>query len=343
MRIYRLGLGLALAVLLLLGVASCKTGQLGVTNFDSITLSDDLVVGDDTTISGDLTVTGAVAGAITTDLNGANLVIDATGNTGLRATQDNLPILTLGGTPTAAALRINDSAGTPMALFRGGAGNSEILGNLKVGNGSPGVTLDGEDAYVEGTFEVDGAAQFDGAVTLPSGDVSAGEIADATHDVNIPLHSFIDCQTDAGANLDFNSGADVIADFINSATDGTGFTLTFDDTGATEDQSSEVCSQLRVPADWISGGTFRIVASKDAHAGATEVINCAVSINGAALLAAGTVTTSASAATGYSCTPTLTALAANDSLSFYLSITSATTMDDTVNLHSVAWVYTAAQ
>lgn len=41
--------------------------------------------------------------------------------------------------------------------------------NLKVGNGTPTVTLNGEDMYVEGTFEVDGAARFDGAVTMASG------------------------------------------------------------------------------------------------------------------------------------------------------------------------------
>ena len=41
-------------------------------------------------------------------------------------------------------------------------------GNLKVGSGTPGVTLNGEDAYVTGTFEADGAARFDGAVTTNS-------------------------------------------------------------------------------------------------------------------------------------------------------------------------------
>ena len=41
-------------------------------------------------------------------------------------------------------------------------------GNLRVGNGTPTVTLNGEDVYVEGTFEADGAARFDGAVTFTS-------------------------------------------------------------------------------------------------------------------------------------------------------------------------------
>lgn len=39
-------------------------------------------------------------------------------------------------------------------------------GDLVVGNGTPDVTQNGEDAYIEGTLEVDGAARFDGALTL---------------------------------------------------------------------------------------------------------------------------------------------------------------------------------
>lgn len=41
-------------------------------------------------------------------------------------------------------------------------------GNLRIGNGTPTTTLNGEDAYIEGTFEVDGASRFDGAVTFTS-------------------------------------------------------------------------------------------------------------------------------------------------------------------------------
>lgn len=43
-----------------------------------------------------------------------------------------------------------------------------VTGNLAVGNGVPTVAQDGEDAYVEGGFEVDGAARFDGAITAIS-------------------------------------------------------------------------------------------------------------------------------------------------------------------------------
>jgi len=54
-----------------------------------------------------------------------------------------------------------------------------LTGNLKVGNGTPSVALNGEDAYIEGTLEVDGASQFDGTV-LGSSTITAG--AAATYD-----------------------------------------------------------------------------------------------------------------------------------------------------------------
>lgn len=56
--------------------------------------------------------------------------------------------------------------------------------NLKVGNGTPTVTQNGEDMYVEGTFEVDSAVRLDSssltlrgvAYTLPSADGSASDV-----------------------------------------------------------------------------------------------------------------------------------------------------------------------
>ncbi len=45
-----------------------------------------------------------------------------------------------------------------------------LVGNLWVGNGSPGTAaMNGEDFYVEGASEFDGAVQFDGAVTATAG------------------------------------------------------------------------------------------------------------------------------------------------------------------------------
>jgi len=54
-----------------------------------------------------------------------------------------------------------------------------LSGDLAVGDGTPDVTQDGEDAYVEGQLEVDGEAQFDGAIDANSSvtiDGSADEV-----------------------------------------------------------------------------------------------------------------------------------------------------------------------
>ncbi len=48
-----------------------------------------------------------------------------------------------------------------------------LVGNLKVGNGTPDLTLSAEDAYVEGTLEVDGAVRHDSTLDQ-RGDVSDG-------------------------------------------------------------------------------------------------------------------------------------------------------------------------
>lgn len=62
-------------------------------------------------------------------------------------------------------------------------GSVTATGNLIIGNGTPGVTQNGEDGYIKGTFEVDGASQFDGAVTangnviIPIGSVSVPSVA----------------------------------------------------------------------------------------------------------------------------------------------------------------------
>jgi hypothetical protein len=64
-------------------------------------------------------------------------------------------------------------------------------GDLKVGDGTPGVTQDGEDAYIEGTLEVDGAAQFDGAVAM------AGSVSDGGGTFTIADDVIIDGAADA--------------------------------------------------------------------------------------------------------------------------------------------------
>lgn len=96
--------------------------------------------------AGNLTA-ASVVGSTSNDLNGEKLTIDADADTWIDESADDIIDLALGAA----------------------AGYWNVLtGNLKVGNGTPDVTMDGEDAYVEGTLEVDGASRFDGAVVNQS-------------------------------------------------------------------------------------------------------------------------------------------------------------------------------
>lgn len=71
------------------------------------------------------------------------------------------------GTDETTVLTKVDGSHTTMTITAADA--FQILtGNLRVGNGTPGETHNGEDLYVEGISEFDGSAFFDGAVDLGS-------------------------------------------------------------------------------------------------------------------------------------------------------------------------------
>ncbi|MCW1930518.1 MAG: hypothetical protein KIH62_004375 [Candidatus Kerfeldbacteria bacterium] len=63
----------------------------------------------------------------------------------------------------------NNTDGTLTLTIAANGTVSVATGNLKVGNGTPDLTLDGEDAYVEGTLEIDGNAQVDGSFKIGGG------------------------------------------------------------------------------------------------------------------------------------------------------------------------------
>jgi hypothetical protein len=130
----------------------------GINNVESAQLVDGTIVNADINASAavvasklDLT---PVAQAVTLD--------DGTGDS---------PILTLqDATDETAAITKVDSSFLQITTVAADGVNI-LTGNLKVGNGTPSVSLDGEDAYVEGTFEVDGTSNLAGDVTL-GGDIT---------------------------------------------------------------------------------------------------------------------------------------------------------------------------
>lgn len=78
------------------------------------------------------------------------------------------------GTDETATFTKVDSGNLTMTIAA--ADSLQVLtGSFAIGNGVPDVALDGEDAYIEGTLEVDGAARFDGVVTLTSTLIRTGQ------------------------------------------------------------------------------------------------------------------------------------------------------------------------
>lgn len=154
------------------------------TNIDLFVVDED----GDVTIAGDEAVTGSTT--ITT-----NLTVNGNVDLGNALTDT----LTVTAKIDGDVYFDDDSGATPSVIFRDGTeetaifskadsgylsmttpaadGMSILTGNLKVGSGTPGVSLNGEDAYVYGTFEVDGSAQFDGAVSNTSTTTLGGDVA----------------------------------------------------------------------------------------------------------------------------------------------------------------------
>lgn len=83
-----------------------------------------------------------------------------------------------------AFLKVNGATGNLTATSDAATSDFQIVtGNLKVGGGTEGTTLNGQDAYVTGTFEVDGAVALDNSslsiraisYTWPADNGDAGE------------------------------------------------------------------------------------------------------------------------------------------------------------------------
>lgn len=109
-----------------------------------------------------------------------------------------------------------------------------LSGSLQVGNGTPTVTQDGEDAYVEGQFEVDGEAQFDGTVDINGAvaiDGGVTNIGGGTPDVaagDNDLFVTADLEVDGELELDGALDADSTSNFAGMATFAGGLTGTED-------------------------------------------------------------------------------------------------------------------
>ncbi len=177
--------------------------------------------------NGTITIGGVSTGAVTIvpamALTGA---LTANGDVTLgNAATDNV---TITGDVVANITLDDDTTDSPSVIFRdagendwiflkadGATGNLTatsdaatsdfqiVTGNFKVGAGSESVTLNGDDAYITGTFEVDGAARFDGLVTGNAGLTVTGAVvnlnASSNNAVNIGTGTTTSTVTIGGA------------------------------------------------------------------------------------------------------------------------------------------------
>lgn len=86
------------------------------------------------------------------------------------------PSLTFTDETDETAVFSKVDAGNLTVTTAAGDGLGILTGNLFVGNGTPGETINGEDLYVEGISEFDGTANFDGAVDF-DGTITVGTTA----------------------------------------------------------------------------------------------------------------------------------------------------------------------
>jgi hypothetical protein len=142
-------------------------------------------------ITGGLTVntTGATFSGVTTDI-----------------TATSGEALTINATSANVALTTTTSGDITMTTASGTALVNILTGNLKVGNGTPSVTLDGEDAYVEGTLEIDGTSRFDNTVTVQSGGLTITSGALAVNSDSITSDGTLAILGATGASLSTTAG-----------------------------------------------------------------------------------------------------------------------------------------
>ena len=153
--------------------------------------------------------TGAYDSAIHWTVERSNALflekVHVVGALGVTGAQTNESDLTLDdGSGASPSLTFQDGSDETAVFAKADGGNLSctiattdslqvLTGNLSVGNGTPTITMDGEDAYVEGTFEVDGATRLDGALNAV-GAVTANTITSLADqdEVRVAAFSFYD-------------------------------------------------------------------------------------------------------------------------------------------------------
>lgn len=151
------------------------------------------------------------------DTNGNKLIVlDSVTNavneiTVANASTNTNPTITASGGDTNIGITVTTK----------GTGNLQLTtGSFKVGDGTPGVSLDGEDAYIEGTLEVDGNVQLDGDVNVASAKFIGFNNSDVRFRNNAANTLLFE-----GGNLTLSAGTKIAHESVTSGAHGVNFSM----------------------------------------------------------------------------------------------------------------------
>ncbi|MFA5132880.1 MAG: hypothetical protein WC444_06165 [Candidatus Paceibacterota bacterium] len=262
---------------------------------DATTGSLELYYGG-TTYAATIVPSASMSGDVTITLPSSTATLLGTGAntyTGTQTLDDGVTdspslVFTDATDETATLAKVDGSFLTITTLAADGV--NILVGNLKVGNGTPGVTLDGEDVYIEGTLEVDGVARFDSGVTsaLVPAVTDGGALGSGTL-------MWSDLYLASGGVINFNNGASTLTHSAN--------TLTLGGSGATAlalgSNNLTMTGSLAATGSRITKGWFTDIESTNVPTvgGVAMNINIITTVPGSGVTAFLTTPSSANLAT----------------------------------------------
>lgn len=309
-----------------------------VSSASADTVTADMLA-DTLTLDADLTLTAG---------GGEQLIInkaatDATDDDGVEINFTALD--TTSGTTAQYAMKVTNAASTEAADALYVADNADSDDNVgaafRVLNPSRftaafdliGAAVFGTAATTAWTFYSDGTG--DGEYTVPAESISAGEITNPVRAIQLPLTGWYDCTSKGPISID--NGADAQPDI---AVVQSGLVIAYDATGGSVD-TNLLCTSFTVPPDYASGGAF---VARITQGGNTvtniETFSCDVSLDGAALVGANAANLTNQTAVQTATSTPVVSYAAAKSVAVLCGQGNASA-DDTVNIHSIEFQYTA--
>lgn len=211
--------------------------------------------------------TGEFAGSVTLD--------DGTGAS---------PSLTFQDATDETAVFSKADAGFLGLTTVAGDGLNILVGNFKVGNGTPDTAQDGEDGYVEGFFENDGGARFDGDLALNGTITRAAQV-----------FTFTQGKAGATAGWVVAAGANLWSTTLPASQ--TGSTLVFPITGL---HVGDIITKVNLIGQVESAGANVVISAdfRKLTTGAADLTDASVGTIAEATLTADTALSGTNAATG---------------------------------------------